>query len=105
MLKAMLGLNGYDVTTKKDIIDLEAFIDQHLPDIILMDMLLSGDDGRDVCQKLKSKKEYSAIPIIMLSAHPEAKSLCIDAGANYFLSKPFEIDELYEIVQKAAEII
>jgi DNA-binding response OmpR family regulator len=101
MLDDMLTLEGYSVTTKKDANDLEALIKVVSPDIILMDMLLSGVDGRDICKDLKSKDEFSAIPIIMLSAHPEAKEICLKAGADYFLSKPFDMEDLFEAVEKA----
>jgi len=101
MLKAMLQHKGYRVSIKDNIINLDANIREMSPDIILMDMLLSGADGREVCKHLKANKVLSAIPVIMLSAHPQARKECLEAGADYFLEKPFEMEELYQTVSIA----
>jgi DNA-binding response OmpR family regulator len=71
-----------------------------LPDVILLDILLSGSDGREVCKALKTHKVTKNVPIIMMSAHPGASTSVIDAGANYFLPKPFNIDDLLNAVKK-----
>ena len=63
-------------------------------DLLIMDMLLSGVDGTDICRRLKKDKETSSIPILMFSAHPTAKETCLSAGANDFISKPFEMSEM-----------
>jgi len=62
------------------------------PRLLLMDMLLSGTDGRDVCRKLKADPATSQVKIIMMSAHPDADKSCRDAGADDFISKPFDMD-------------
>ena len=64
------------------------------PQLIIMDMLLSGTDGRDICRKLKSSELTKEIPVLMISAHPNAKETCIEAGANDFLEKPFDLEML-----------
>jgi CheY-like chemotaxis protein len=101
MLQAMLKIKGYKVSVKMNMDNLERTISELLPDIILMDMLLSGADGREVCRKLKGNPAFSGIPIIMISAHPEAKQQCLAAGADYFLEKPFEMNEIFGAVEKA----
>ena len=101
MLQAMLKIKGYKVSIKMTMDDLEPAISQLSPDIILMDMLLSGADGREVCRKLKANPFFAAIPIIMISAHPEAKIKCMEAGADFFLEKPFEMSEIFEAVSNA----
>jgi DNA-binding response OmpR family regulator len=105
MLKAMLQHKGYKVFIKENIVNLEANIREISPGVILMDMLLSGADGREVCRHLKSNPDLSAIPVVMLSAHPQARKECLAAGADYFLEKPFEMEALYEIVSNAANDI
>jgi CheY-like chemotaxis protein len=101
MLQAMLRIKGYKVSIKVNMDDLEQTISELSPDIILMDMLLSGADGREVCRKLKADPIFAAIPVIMISAHPEAKEKCFEAGANFFLEKPFEMSEIFEVVSNA----
>src|SRR4051812_19978109 len=44
----------------------------HLPDLIILDVLLSGKDGREICRILKTQENTKNIPIIMVSAHPKA---------------------------------
>lgn len=70
------------------------------PKVILLDVLLSGEDGRDVCRELKARAETSSIPIIMMSAHPSARHTVKEAGAVDFLSKPFDIDNLVKMIEQ-----
>ncbi|MBC7422962.1 MAG: response regulator [Ferruginibacter sp.] len=102
MIKAMLEMKGYGVIAKDSPSNIEQAIVEAQPDIILMDMLLSGADGREVCQKIKAGNKISHIPIIMISALPDAEISCFSAGANYFLSKPFDMYDLFSTVEKAA---
>ena len=48
----------------------------------------------NICTELKSDNETKHIPVMMISAHPEAKELCLGAGADDFISKPFDMQEL-----------
>lgn len=77
-------------------------LDAHseLPDLILLDVLLSGEDGRDICKRLKHRQETKDIPIIMLSAHSSAGKVASVCGADDFLGKPFDIDALIGTVEK-----
>ena len=103
MLQAMLQHTGYKVSIKENTNGIEIAIKELCPDMILMDMLLSGTDGREVCRHIKSIEAFSHIPVIMLSAHPQAKAECLAAGADYFLEKPFEMDDLFKMVGDAAQ--
>jgi DNA-binding response OmpR family regulator len=73
----------------------------HLPDLLILDMLLSGKDGRTICRQLKSNKETQNLPILMISAHPSAQQTVASVGADGFLPKPFDIDVLLEKVNKS----
>ena len=59
-----------------------------------MDMLLSGVNGTDLCVDLKKNPSTSRIPVIMISAHPNAKEICLEAGADEFISKPFDMNDI-----------
>lgn len=72
---------------------------KELPQLIILDVLLSGKDGRDICFKLKQNKKTKHIPIIMISAHPNIKDTVFDAGADAFIPKPFNIEELLQTVK------
>ncbi len=70
------------------------------PDLLLLDIWMSGTDGREICKKLKKNKKTKDIPIIMISASRDIKKSTEDAGADDFLEKPFEVDSLLEKIQK-----
>ena len=93
-LRITLEMEGYvvDTTTKGE----EAFYraDELLPDLILLDVLLNGIDGRDIARKLKKNSRTKEVPIIMLSAHLAIKDHVKDAGAEDFIAKPFDIEDL-----------
>ncbi|MEI9935076.1 MAG: response regulator [Ferruginibacter sp.] len=98
MLKAMLTHKGYEISVKENTENIESAIESLSPDVILMDMLLSGSDGREICNQLKANPLLSHIPIIMTSAHPQANKECLNAGADFFLAKPFEMNDLFQTV-------
>lgn len=64
------------------------------PDLIILDVLLSGKDGRTICRKLKDHLETRHIPVVMISAHPDAERSAREVGADAFVAKPFAIDDL-----------
>lgn len=94
VMQLLLKMKGFEVevTTKGE----ETFdkVDVFKPNLILLDVLLSGYDGRIICKELKSKDETMHIPIIMFSAHPSAVESIREYGANDFIAKPFDVNEL-----------
>ncbi|HEV2339744.1 MAG TPA: response regulator [Patescibacteria group bacterium] len=72
----------------------------HLPDVIFLDMLLSGCDGRTIIHQFKTREDTKHIPIILNSAHPQAKNFWTSSGADDFIAKPFDIDALLALIQK-----
>ncbi|HEV2582898.1 MAG TPA: response regulator [Ktedonobacteraceae bacterium] len=73
---------------------------EHPPDLILLDILLSGEDGRVICRQLKSREQTRQIPVVLLSAHFNAAKAIEECGADDFLAKPFHLDELVNTVKK-----
>jgi DNA-binding response OmpR family regulator len=93
-LQIILEEEGYAVTTSDKGDSLEKLANGDLPDLILLDMLLSGKDGRDIVKHLKREERTRHIPVIMFSAHPSAEESSMKAGADDFVKKPFDIDAL-----------
>jgi CheY-like chemotaxis protein len=73
-LHDFLELEGYKVAVSMKGKYLETLHNGDLPDLILLDMHLSGRDGREIVRHLKKREETKLIPIIMISAHPSAAS-------------------------------
>jgi DNA-binding response OmpR family regulator len=94
MLKLILEYRGYAAVVAQDEIGAKEYIQNGNISLIIMDMLLSGTNGTDLCRELKRSTEYHQLPIIMISAHPNARELCMDAGADDFLLKPFDMDQI-----------
>ncbi|TMC37638.1 MAG: response regulator [Chloroflexi bacterium] len=99
-LQVILEEEGYLVATTEKGEYVEKLHAGGLPDLILLDVLLSGKDGREIVKQLKSQEETKSIPIIMFSAHPSAEKTARDAGADDFVAKPFQIDFLLAVVAK-----
>ena len=95
-LQVILEDEGYTVVTSDKGEYLEQLHNGGLPHLILLDVLLSGKDGREILKYLKIKPETKAIPVIMFSAHPNAEETARQAGADDFIAKPFDIDDLLE---------
>lgn len=92
MVQAILKFAGYKVQSCSLPSELAEMMDNLHPRLLLMDMLLSGTDGRDICRKLKADAKTSYIKVIMMSAHPDADKSCREAGADDFIFKPFDMD-------------
>ncbi len=75
-------------------------IGEYLPDLVLLDIWMVGIDGRDICKYLKNQKLTENIPIIMISANKDIEKIAKDAGADDFIPKPFDMDNLLEKVGK-----
>ena len=96
MIKMVLDYYGYDAMDAENEENARKIISSNHVDLLIMDMLLSGVDGTDICRQLKQDKKTSSMPILMFSAHPTAKETCLAAGADDFISKPFEMNDMMD---------
>jgi len=71
-----------------------------MPDLILLDISMPGLGGKEICTKLKKETETEKIPIMMLSASSKIREVTKDCGADYWLEKPFEMDQLIDKVKQ-----
>ncbi|MGV8879747.1 MAG: response regulator [Sphingobacteriaceae bacterium] len=89
----MLEYEGYDVSTTLNgatLLEMKT----GFPDLILLDIWMSGTDGMEICKQLKQNEITRNIPIVMISASHDIKNAAMKAGADDFLAKPFDIDDL-----------
>ncbi len=96
LIKYNLEKNNYKVTIADNGLEglNEAFT--NVPDVILLDIMLPGLDGLEVCKRLRNNKLTKKIPIIMLTAKSEEfdKVLGLELGADDYITKPFSVKEL-----------
>ncbi|MEO6508980.1 MAG: response regulator transcription factor [Patescibacteria group bacterium] len=98
-IKYMLEDEGYEVETTVDGETVgKMFEDQ--PDLLLLDIWMSGQDGRDICRALKAQETTKHIPIIMISANKDTEKIAKEAGANDFVGKPFDIEDLLNKIKQ-----
>lgn len=94
MLKTLLEFYGFEVIVTEKPEETEEIIQKQNVDLVMLDMLISGVNGTDVCLRLRKNETLSDIPVLMMSALHDAGTKCRDAGANDFIAKPFEMEEL-----------
>ena len=101
ILRYNLKREGFAVSSADDGLEGLALIKQSLPDLVLLDLMLPGMDGLDICRTLKGAQLTSAIPIIMVSAKGEESDvvLGLGIGADDYVPKPFSPKELIARVQ------
>ena len=100
MLKTLLEFYGYEVTVTEKPLLAEELIQQEKIDLVLLDMLISGVDGTDVCAGIRENSEIAETPVLMMSALHDAGPKCKKAGANDFIAKPFEVEDLTVRIEK-----
>lgn len=100
-LRVLFESEGFRVQTseKGDYVESLGDAARGLPDLIVLDVLLSGKDGRLICRALKAADATRHIPVVMISAHPGASQSVKEVGADAFVAKPFQIDDLLGIVE------
>ena len=84
---------GYEVQSTAKGHTVERICD-YLPDLLLLDIWMAGVDGRDICIHLKNQRLTKHIPIIMISANQDTKEIAREAGADDFIAKPFDMNNL-----------
>lgn len=103
MIQMVLEMRNYQSFIKTNPIGIIEYIKELNPDLIIMDMLLSGADGREICASLKQNPELKNIPVFMISAHPNGQKDCLNAGADFYLGKPFDIQQFLQTIEKGLE--
>ncbi|QGU95270.1 response regulator [Clostridium bovifaecis] len=96
LIKFNLESNGYKVICAGDGIEALKLARKELPQLVLLDVMLPGMDGYDVCKEMRKDNSISNIPIIMITAKGEEldKILGLELGADDYITKPFSVREL-----------
>lgn len=91
---------GYVVEIQHDGREGLRAVEENVPDLILLDIMLPGINGMEVCRRIR---QFSNVPIIMLTARDETtdKVMGLDLGANDYITKPFVIEELLARIRAA----
>ncbi|GAL21415.1 chitin catabolic cascade sensor histidine kinase ChiS [Vibrio maritimus] len=96
ILESFLRLEGYQVRLAKDGIEALEQIEKEKPELLLLDIMMPGMSGFEVCEAVREKYDHAALPVIMLTAlnQPDDRVRGFELGANDYLAKPFSKPEL-----------
>ena len=100
VVELLLRMHKYKVKTIYRWEEITQSISVFLPDLILLDVSLSGADGRDICKDLKNKTETKHIPIILFTANHNLGHTVKECLANGLVTKPFNQATLLDIIKE-----
>jgi len=97
----ILRKKNYEVKTLTNCESMFEKIDQSRPDAILLDLWIPEMGGEEATYRLKANERTRDIPVILFSAHNELEAITERTKADGFVKKPFEVDELIAVMEKA----
>jgi DNA-binding response OmpR family regulator len=95
-LQFIFEAKGYTVKILSNAGDIFSEISQFCPDILIIDILLGGEDGRDICKALRKDGQNKDLRILVFSANPNYLHDYKSYGADDYIEKPFDINTLLE---------
>ncbi len=104
IMKSLLEGLGYAVRTLPGADKLYETIMQYRPHLLILDILLGTDDGRDICRKLRKDVSTRDMSVLVFSASPKYLENYRRYGANDYMEKPFDIKELVEKIRFLLEL-
>lgn len=105
IVQIILKAQGYDVVQACCVDEATQKIKIHQPSLILMDVFIREEDGREFCSQLKKHPDTSGIKVMMMSGIESENDLLYRIGADDFIQKPFNYDELLEKVQRQMQSV
>lgn len=105
VLRMLLESSGFAVVEAVDGQDALEKVDLHMPDLVLLDVMMPRIDGHEVCRKLRDSFATRHIPIVMLTARAEPKDKLrgLQGGANDYVTKPYHNEELLQRVRNTLD--
>jgi len=96
LLRRYFEIVGYEVLNAQTGREALKLAEEHLPRVIILDIMLPDMDGYDVCRKLRSKEKTKKIPIVFLTQKDDRRDKLegLELGADDYLTKPFDVEEL-----------
>lgn len=97
--RLVLEMKGYKVETRESCSDVIKLVKETSPDIILIDLKIPEFGGKVMISELKKNDKTSRIPTLVFSANSEIQDIAESIGADGFLKKPFDIDNLEKTIE------
>lgn len=106
LLKGILRIGGYDTMTAQSGAEALQKLETQVPDVVLLDVMMPEMNGYEVCRRLRASREYSHVPVVMVTAlqSTQDRVQAIEAGADDFLTKPVDAIEVTARVKSLVRI-
>ncbi len=106
LLEAKLTAEYFDVVTAFNGLECLARMEENVPDIVLLDVMMPGMDGFEVCRRIKSNPKIAHVPVVMVTAldQPADRVAGLEAGADDFLTKPVDDAALFARVRSLVRL-
>lgn len=98
VLEMMLEIEGYQVFTESNSTNLMNEIKLTSPDLLLMDLWMPVLSGDQLLKAIRTSKDFEKLPVIILSASVDGSEIASDAGADAFIAKPFNLEDVINSV-------
>jgi len=99
LVQTLLSIHDFNVEAILRWEDIDNRISTFRPDLVLLDVSLSGADGREICKKIKQAKETENLPVILFSANSEMGHYVQECRAETFIAKPFELGNFLQTIR------
>ena len=99
LLELVLRDEGYETIPEINSLNVAQIVDREHPDLLLLDLWMPVLSGDQVLRTLRDNPKTRELPVIVISASNDGKSIAMNAGATDFVSKPFDLDKLVNQVK------
>jgi DNA-binding response OmpR family regulator len=94
---------GFDVKIITGTDDILSEIDEYRPDVVVIDYILVGINGGEICHQIKANTKTADIPVVLVSAYPQVLMSLGTYGCDEFVPKPFDLDDFAGRIKKLTE--
>ncbi|MEJ6981796.1 response regulator [Pedobacter sp. P351] len=103
-MKTALVNNGFDVKTIGRTYNIFNNIEEFNPHVVIVDFILGGVNGAELCRQIKTNPETRDLPVIIMSAYVPSQFILGCFGCDHFISKPFGTNELLQGINKVLKL-
>jgi DNA-binding response OmpR family regulator len=100
VMQEALTYEGFEVTVASQVDNIHSLLEQEKPDVILIDYILDGINGGEICHQVKTNPATSCLPVVIMSAYPKVLLSLGTYGCDKFIAKPFDLNNLTESINE-----
>lgn len=103
VMEEALSYEGYDVRTITATENIFPLLEEFQPDLLMVDYLLQGINGGEICSQVKKNEQTCGLPVVILSAYPRVIGSLGYYHCNKFIPKPFDLHELIDDIKQLTD--